>query len=451
MSRDDAAPKASGIKRLFEDVAGTFGTRMITMAFGVFTGIITARALGPENRGIFALVVLLPASFVTLSKFGQGVASVYFIRREKEEVSQVASNVLLFAVCVSVVLVTIALMFREQLLDSFLRGVPGWALVAVMPLIPILLVESYLYGVLQATDRFRVYNTRLLCEAVFTLAGMAVALLFLKAGLEGALAVAVGVRLVMASWVVLTVHRGSPLRLRFDVPLFRRMIRYGLKSHVQIIASHFHFKAGVYLVAYFLSPAQVAFYVIASRLAEHILWLPQSLGMALFPRLAGSDPQQAHRMTASAVRQSLFLTAAVAAVLAVSGRFLITTWYGAEYEPAARPLMIACAGIVMMSMFVLLSRNFTSRNKQGMNIVAAYTALGGNLALNVVLVPRYGITGAAVATAISYTAAAMLLFVFFLKDSKLPWHEVLIVRRADIERWWRLAQDFRSGMRPAKA
>jgi O-antigen/teichoic acid export membrane protein len=257
--------------------------------------------------------------------------------------------------------------------------------------------------------------------------------------------------MIMVLWVIVTVHRGTPLRLHFDTALFRRMIRYGLKSHVQIIASHFHFKAGVYLVAYFLNPAEVAFYVIASRLAEHVLWLPQSLGLALFPRLAGSDVHQAHRMTASAVRQSLFLTALVAGTLAFSGHFLITTWYGQDYAPAARPLMIACAGIVMMSMFVLLSRNFTSRNKQGMNIVAAYTALGGNLALNVFLVPRYGITGAAVATAISYTVAALLLLAFFLRDSGLPWHEVLIVRRSDLVRWRRLAHDFLSDMRTAKA
>ena len=105
----------------------------------------------------------------------------------------------------------------------------------------------------------------------------------------------------------------------------------------------------------------------------------------------------------------------------------------------------------MMSMFVLLSRNFTSRNKQGVNIVAAYVALFGNLALNVVLIPAYGIDGAAVATALSYTTAALILLVLFLRDSGLPWHEVLLVRRADVAGWVRMAKQLRGGMRPAKA
>lgn len=430
--------RVGGLQRLASDVTGTLGTRVITMAFGLFTGIITARALGPENRGIFTLAALFPASLVTLSKFGQGVASIYFIRKKDEDVSQVASNVLWIALATGAALVSIALLFRETILTTVLKGVPLYALVAVMPLVPILLVESYLYGVLQATDRFKVYNIRLLAEAVLTVTGMAVALLVLDLGLPGAFGVAVGVRLFMVLWVVGTIHRGSPLRLRFDFALAREMFRYGLKSHVQIIASHFHFKAAMYLVAFYLSPAQVAFYSIASRLGEHILWLPQSLGLALFPRLAGSDEKRAHEMTAMAVRQTVLLTVVAAGGLALFGEYLIVLWYGAEYSQSGRPIPYVAAGIVMMSMYVLLSRNFTSRNKQSVNIFAAYIALVGNLGLNVLLIPRYGIVGAAMATTASYSTAALLLLVFFLRDSGLAWYQVLLPQREDVLTWQRL-------------
>jgi len=427
-----------GLHRLASDVTGTLGTRVITMAFGLFTGIITARALGPENRGIFTLAALFPASLVTLSKFGQGVASIYFIRRKDQDVSQVASNVLWIALGTGTVLVTAALTLRETILGTVLKGVPVYALVAVMPLVPILLVESYLYGVLQATDRFKAYNIRLLAEAVLTVSGMALALLVLDLGLPGAFGVAVGVRLFMVLWVVGTIHRGSPIRMRFDFALAREMFRYGLKSHVQIIASHFHFKAAMYLVAFYLSPAQVAFYSIASRLGEHILWLPQSLGLALFPRLAGSDDQRAHEMTAMAVRQTLVLTVLAAGSLALFGPFLIELWYGAEYAESGRPLPFVAAGIVMMAMYVLLSRNFTSRNKQSINIVAAYIALFGNLGLNVYLIPRFGIVGAAMATTASYTTSALLLLVFFLRDSGISWYRVILPQREDVATWQRL-------------
>ena len=440
-----------GAKKLAADVTGTFATRLITLAFGLVTGIVTARALGPENRGVFGLVCMFPASLVTLTKLGQGIASVYFIRREKEDVRAVASNLVLIALLTAIVLIAIVLALHPLLLNSILRGVPLWALLASIPLLPTMLLESHLYGVLQATDRFRVYNTRLLAESIITMSGMILALAVLKLGLAGALGVAIGVRLCMTLWVVWTIHRESPLSFRFDLALFRRMIRYGLKSHVQTIASHFHFKADIYLVAYFLAPSQVAFYSIAARLAEHLLWFPQALGMALFPRLAGSGVGDAHRLTALAVRQTLVATALPAILLAAFAPILITTWYGAEYAPTAAPLRWVCLGIVMMSLYVLLTRNFTSRNRQGVNIFAAYLALGGNLLLNLYMIPRYGIVGAAISSACSYSAATLVLLVWFVRESGLGLSDVLLIKRSDVEQWKRLAAALWSDARPAKA
>jgi len=419
------------------------------MGLGLCTGIITARALGPEGRGIFSLVALFPASVVTLSKLGQGVASVYFIRRERGDPGQIASNDLALAIVVGTVLTCLALALSPTLLSSVLRGVPFWALAVMLPMIPVLLTESYLYGVLQATDRFRVYNTRLLSESVLMLAGMAIVLLGLRLGLRGALVVVVCIRIIMAVWVVATIHRTSPLKRRFDAGLFRRMIRYGLKSHVQIIASHFHFKADIYLLAYFLDPAQVAFYVIAARFAEHMMYVPQSLGLALFPRLAASEVDRAHELTATACRQTVAVTALLALAITLVGPVLIVSWYGQAFAPAAEPIGYVAAGIVMMSLYVLLSRNFTSRDKQQVNIVAAYLALGGNLSLNIFLIPAYGIVGAAVATMISYATAALLLLAFFLYDSGLPLRDVVVLKRRDVQMWRRLAADMRASMRGA--
>ena len=451
MSSSGGGRVSASARKLAADVTGTFGTRLITVGFALVTGIVTARALGPENRGIFALVSMFPASLVTLAKLGQGISAVYFIRRENEDVRAVASNLVLIAVLTAVVLIALTLLLHTLLLRTILNGVPLWALLSTLPLLPTLLLESHLYGVLQATDRFRVYNTRLLAEAIITMVGMITALLVLKLDLPGALAVAVGVRLCMTLWVVWTIHRESPLSLRFDRALFQRMIRYGLKSHVQTIATHFHFKADIYLVAYFLAPAQVAFYSIAARLAEHLLWFPQALGMALFPRLAGSGIEDAHRLTAAAVRQTLVASAVPAIVLALVSPYLVTAWYGADYAPAVGPLRWVCVGIVMMSLYVLLTRNFTSRNRQGVNIFAAYLALGGNLLLNLVMIPRYGIVGAAMATAASYSAATLLLIVMFLRESGLSLSDVLVIKRDDVVKWRRLALALWSDFRPAKA
>ncbi|MFN2375498.1 MAG: oligosaccharide flippase family protein [Candidatus Binatia bacterium] len=441
MSRKGQRPDRSALLRLVEDFGGTLATIFAKMGFGVLIGILTARTLGPANRGIFALVSTFPASLATLTKFGQAQATIYFIRREKEDVARVASTAVWFGLGTGALLIALVLLLREQILATVLRGVPLWALVAVCPMIPILLMESYLYGVLQATDRFRVYNARLLGESVIALVLMTVVLLGLGLGLPGALGVSVMLNIVMLGWVFWTIHRETPLLFVFDRALFRRMLRYGMKSHLQIIASHFNFKAGVYLCSYYLTPSEVAFYAIGAKLAEQMMSIPQSLGLAMFPRLAGMTEDRVHAMTASACRQTLAIAVAAAAVLTIFGRFAIVTLYGQDYEPAAVPLAWISWGIVMMSMYVLLSRDFTARDRQVINVIAAYIALGGNLVLGAWLIPIYGIEGAAIGTSTSYTVAAVLLYLFFLRESGLPWHEPLLLRAEDLARWKRLVAE----------
>ena len=95
-------------------------------------------------------------------------------------------------------------------------------------------------------------------------------------------------------------------------------------------------------------------------------------------------------------RQTLVVTVTSAVVLTAFGRLAIVTLYGPAYEPAAGPLVWIAWGIVMMSQYVLLSRDFTARDRQVINVIAAYVALGGNVGLNYYLIPRMGILGAAI-------------------------------------------------------
>jgi len=185
-----------------------------------------------------------------------------------------------------------------------------------------------------------------------------------------------------------------------------------------------------------------------------MMHFPQTLGMVMFPQLASSDIARGHAMTAIACRQTLGMTLVCAFVLIAMGKLLIVTWYGAVYAPAAGPLAYVAGGIVAMSLYVLLSRNFTSRNRQAVNIFAAYLALGGNLALNFVLIPRQGIVGAALATFVSYSAASLILLVLFLRESQMKWHEVLVVKPSDMALWRQMAGHAWAGLRrriPARA
>jgi O-antigen/teichoic acid export membrane protein len=238
------------------------------------------------------------------------------------------------------------------------------------------------------------------------------------------------------SWLVLSMRRTVPFGFHINGGLLRSQLSFGAKSYVQTLTSHMLLRSDIYMVSYFLGPAQTAFYSLALRFTEMVLEIPQAVGLVLYPRLASSPEHEIHRLTAQACRRTVLVTFICAALLVAFGPFIIVLWYGKPYAPAADPLPWAALAALAMSVFVILTRDFTSRNRQAINIAAGFPALVLNIVLNWFMIPALGIVGAAMATAISYSLACLILLSFYLPRAGLSIFDVLVANREDIAFLW---------------
>jgi O-antigen/teichoic acid export membrane protein len=163
-----------------------------------------------------------------------------------------------------------------------------------------------------------------------------------------------------------------------------------------------------------------------------LLRVPDALGTVLFPRLAGASEERAHAATAEVCRLTVAAVGAGALGFVVFGPTVVPLLFGERFAGAIAPMLVLLPGILMMSLYLILSRNFTSRNRQQVNIAAAALALGINVGSNLWLIPHWGIVGAAVASCLSYGIAALVLLVAFVRDARLPVSRVLLLRPAEI-------------------
>ena len=402
------------------------------MAIGIVNGVITARWLGPSGRGSFQLLILLPIMLSNFVKLGIPQASVFYMRRRGASASDVASNSIWFAFVMGGAAVVVCWLGRRWLLAKFLKEVPQELLLPSLLLIPFVLLQFYLLGVAQAQERFREYNVRQLTPNTLSLIGLSITLILLHMGLLGAVLVQVTIQVLMTVWMTWRVHREAPLHLRWNGPLARGMLSFGGKSYVQTLAATLHFRLDQFLCAYFLSAADVGLYAIALNFGTLLDKIAEAAGTVMFPRLAGSSDQDAHLATTRVIRHTLLILAIGGTVFAIVAPIIVPVLYGARFNGAVTPLLILLPGMLGAALYQLLTRNFTSRGRQEVNILAAVVALSSNVGLNWVLIPRLGIAGAAVAHDISYGAAALLLLVAFVYDSGLSVRETLIVRRTEV-------------------
>ena len=438
------------VGRFVRDSAGVFGAQMLATGLGVGTSVITARMLGPHDRGLYQLLTLLPITLSNFVKLGIPQANVYFMRRRGASGSDVASHSLWLAFGLGGGLALACYLARGWLLAHFLKGAPPITVIPVLVLLPFVLLQGFFSAVLQAEERFREYNFQQVAPTVLGLVGMAIALVWLRTGLAGAIVIQTLVVVGVTVWLALRVHRTAPLRLTWRPELARDMMTFGSKSYLQTLASTLHFRIDQYMIGFLLDPVQVGFYAVATNLALLLLRISDATGTVLYPRLAAAGERDAHAQTSAVCRHTLFITVLVALGYELFGGLAIRLLFGERYAAAVLPMRLMLPGIVMISLYLILTRNFTSRNRQEVNIVAAGAALAINVGLNWVLIPRWGIAGAAVCTAVSYSTAALILLVVFARESGYGIAKTLFIGRADLDGYRQLAARMR-GLAPAPA
>ncbi|MDX2165570.1 MAG: oligosaccharide flippase family protein [Deltaproteobacteria bacterium] len=416
-----------------KDTVGILGTRVIWSVTGLISGVILARWLGPIDRGVLAIVLLIPSTVLTLVKLGVSQATVYFINRKEATVDRVASNSIILALGLGLLSAVVVWALRDSLLHTVLRDVPTWALLLALLRVPMLLLDNYLYSILQATGQFGMYNRRLLQSEALRLVLVVVCVMVLHLGLPAAVVIYTVIAAVNILWLLYSMSQTITFSFALDRALLGRMLSFGIRSYVQVVTAHLLLRIDVYMVQAFLGPAQTAFYALALHFTELVLEVPQAIGLVLYPKLAALPEERIHQLTAQTCRRTLFVTIPAAAALAFVGPWVITLWYGQPYAPAGAPLPWAAVGVGMMSIFVIITRDFTARGKQRVNTTAGLLALATNVALNVYLIPRQGIVGASLATAVAYTAACVVLMFAFVKESGLGWTTLFLPTRDDVE------------------
>lgn len=427
----------------FRNVLGTFVTEVLTVGLNMLLGILTARLLGPERRGILTLVMTLPLTLVHFADLGVSQANIYLIGRRKRPAGAILNNSLVIALSSGLLIAATLWLMRDLILNALLPGLPAPYFAAVLLLLLLLLLYTYWIAILRAWERFRLVNLLLLMMPVSLLICMTPALLIFRGNIEWATAaylagslLAIGISLFVIGRQVRLQSTG-PVQL-FDSRLARESLSYGLKSYLQNLVGHLTYRLDIYLMALFIDSRDVAFYSIAVSIAELAWYIPNSVGIVLFPKLSNEVEERIHPLTAEVCRHTFVVTLLATAGVIIAGIIGIPLLYGVEYRPSILPLLALGPGIVVMSLYKVLTRNFSSRNRQQVSVIIALSGLALNIVLNLLLIPRLGAIGAALASSCAYTVMSVALLIVFQRESQLTWRQIALPRQDDWKRYTQL-------------
>jgi O-antigen/teichoic acid export membrane protein len=419
-----------------KSVVGTLMTRVAVLTAGVATGIITARCLGPDGQGIYALVMLLPTLIVALTHTGIGRSITYHTAKRIYPLANLLGTILVSTLALAIASVLVGLGTIGLLRHSCLHGVPAGLLLLSLALIPLeLLYSQSLNGVLLGKHKIGLYNAGALFHSLSQLTFVIIFLVLLKGGTLAAFLAALLSLATTTAVVGVLMYRlrgGVRISLRFDRVVACLLFHYGWKVQSNSLCALLHLKIDRILLNWLLNPLAVGWYSVSVGITEGLWLLSEAVSTVLYPRLASTmDDQATRRLTPLLVRSTLALTGLAALLIAFVSRPLVVLLYSEAYRASVEPLQVLLIGVVAVSAERILSNDIFARGKPMMNTVGTFAALLANVAGNLILIPRYGILGAAWSTSLSYSLNLLLKLFIYCKLSGSSAADVMIPKKAD--------------------
>ncbi|MDA8243775.1 MAG: oligosaccharide flippase family protein [Elusimicrobia bacterium] len=437
---------SGGVKKpdFHQDVLVTGLTEMGNMLVRFLASVMVARGLGAEGRGVYALALAAPGLLLGFTNIGLGEATTVLIGKGKYPRERVIASMNCLVLLIAVLGFAVYFGLSPLVMKALKHNMPADVYALAFCVFPLTLYwGGNASAALGLSMVKQVSWGRLLNNSVFL---ALVTVLYLRgAGIKAVLAAFIAALLTENVYLFGRVRRAAAVGLRWDPEMIREQAVLGWHVFWGGLFLQVTRRLDIFLLNYFAGPGPLGVYVVAYSVAEFILTVPGIYSRAAFSSAAVSSGEDAFRVSNAAVRQTLFLMAGLAVFLGVIMRVFISKVYGVEFLPAVLPALLLLPGVVLFGFGGLLGTIFTgyARPRELMRSAAVSCAL--TVALDLLLIPRYGAVGAAAASAAAYAAGALWILAAYLKFSRARASEVLLVGTEDFLAYRDRVRDFFKG------
>ncbi len=392
-------------------VAATIQTLLINiliLGINVGTGMITARLLGPDGRGLQAAIAMWPQFLATLLALGLPSALLYNIKLHPEESDALVGAALVIGVTMGLVAVLCGVLLIPRWLDQYPVVAIRFTQFAML-LAPLNLMGMVFSSAMRARDAFTLYNrTRYLPPLLTLIALVVLALTHHLNPFTAALAYLLN-GLPVTFWIMSWVWREYRPTLRTFATARRHLLSYSLRSWGVGLFGTLALYTDRVLVVGFVAPAVMGLYVVALSLSDVLRVFPSAVVQVLFPKASGQPKDRVVALTGHAVRISTAATTLAAAGLVLVGPQLLGLLYGKDFTAATTVFRLLAVVVVLNGATQILMQAFMALDRPGLGTLLQGVGVGVSVPLLMWLVPRYGLEGAGVALLLS--ALVRLLFI----------------------------------------
>lgn len=409
----------------------TLLTKGLAIPVGILASIITARYLGPSGRGVLVLLAVIQGLAIQFGSFGFNASITYFISRDSASTGRVVSNTIVLAIAGGATLC--AILFTAVLVapNVLLGSVDASYLYIALLGLPFVLGTQLLQNMFIARQMTYDFNLLDLLGRFLQLFGFIILLLILGLGTREAVWCMTIVAIVTGFVTLLRVSRVTQIRFQFDRSLFRSMVRYGMRTYVASLLMFMVMRSNIFFINYFLGEKDSGVFSVVLQVTDLVYLIPTTLGLILFPKVSMNENDNGE-LTAKVFRFSVLAIGMVLVVLSIFAESGIRILFGEQFAGAVTPLYVLAPGLLALSLVTILNNDLAGRGLPPVVILAPAVGLAVNIATTLLFMKTLGIVAAALALSASYVCMLVILYLYFVRISKLSFGKMFLFTAADL-------------------
>ena len=408
----DSAMVHQGFRRYFANTSWMFAEQILRMVAGLLVGIWVARYLGPEQFGVFSYAIAFAVIFSSIAKLGLDGIVVRDLVREPNQRDIYLGTA--FWLKLGGAIVTLgAIAFAVQLTSND----------STTNLYIFIIASGTIFQSFEVVDFY--FQSKVLskfvsiCKLTQLLISSLLKLYLIFTGADLFWFVLVSlvdqITLVFTLYFAYHYQKVGGFFRYFDSVTAKQMLRNSWPLIFSGLAVMIYMRIDQIMIKEILGEREVGLYSAAVRISEMWYFIPVIITNSIFPSIVNAKnvSEELYKIRLQRL-YTLMVWAAIAIALPMTfvSEWLVTLLYGEAYREAGPVLMIHIWTGVFVSLGVASGAWLINQNLQLFAFYRTFVGVVINVILNLLLIPIYGMIGAAIATVIAQVMAALAFDVF---------------------------------------
>jgi len=393
--------------KIVKEVAWSFLSKGVTFVLFYAINIYLARVLGVELFGQWSFFYSILSIILLLSYFGINASSKKFVaeHNKTENLSAILRSALSVRFLFSFIFAILLAVFHNQLATLINRPEFASLFLLSSPLVFLSGGTEFLKDVFIGLHRNK-YN--FLINTIEYSLKLFLVLLFFSFSISLSAIIgsySIGLLIAMIFGLLVVYFIFYKKNNKIDNNFYKEIIKYSVPLFFISIGFWAATEIDTVMLGYIRNNYEVGVYSAAKQIIIKLphLAVAASMGvMPIFAKLNNQNKDRLKRIFYQLLKYNAYIFGSIALIILLFSNWFMPIIYGQNYVDSARPLMLLTPYLVMFSFSVFLSTFLDYRGLAQKRAINLSITVILNIVLNYILIPKYGVSGAAIATSTSY-------------------------------------------------